>query len=188
MRGNVLGIDPGPVESAFALVSPGQEVLRAGKEPNEKLLADLKADPPAHVSVESIQSYGAPVGRSTFETCYTIGRILQVCADLGIPCDLYPRPEYTRRICGVGKISDAVLRQALLLRFGGDKKGEPLHALKGNSDKRSAFAVAVFHIDAMDSRVGARPSSCPLPGTGAGRSSPSGLILPQEGRSCPEKG
>jgi hypothetical protein len=34
-----------------------------------------------------------------------------------------------------------------MTRFGGDKKGEPLHLLKGNSDKRSAFAIAVYHAD-----------------------------------------
>ena len=39
------------------------------------------------------------------------------------------------------------MRAALLTRFGGDKKGEPLELLKGSTDKRSAFAVAVYHLD-----------------------------------------
>jgi hypothetical protein len=151
----ILGIDPGPVESAFALI--GQEMSGSVSDPfriheaervgNESMIGRLSVLRPAHVAIESIQSYGMAVGRSVFDTCFMIGRLIQVCKDHRIPFTLYPRPEYTRRICGVGKINDAVLRQALLLRFGGDKKGEPLHALKGCSDKRSAFAVAVYHID-----------------------------------------
>ena len=91
------------------------------------------------------------VGRSVFDTCFFIGELIRTCKDAGIPFTLYPRPEYTRRICGVGKVNDAVLRQALLLRFGGDRKGEPLFALKGCTDKRSAFAVAVYHLDVTSS-------------------------------------
>jgi hypothetical protein len=151
----ILGVDPGPAESAYALI--GQEMSGSISDPfrihesakveNRYLLGRLSVLRPSHVALESIQSYGMAVGRSVFDTCFTIGRILQVCDDHKIPCTLYPRPEYTRRICGVGKVNDSILRQSLLLRFGGDKKGEPLHALKGCSDKRSAFAVAVYHID-----------------------------------------
>jgi hypothetical protein len=143
----ILGIDPGPGESAYCLVDRHYRVVAAGKVPMERLIAGIRCSPPAQVAIESIQSYGMAVGRSVFDTCFVIGRIQQACDDRGIPCTLYPRPEYTRRICGVGKVNDAVLRQALLLRFGGDRKGEPLHGLKGCSDKRSAFAVAVYHID-----------------------------------------
>ncbi len=147
----ILGIDPGPVESAFALVDEQYQVVAAGKVDIGRLIRGIRCAPPAQVVVESIQSYGMVVGRSVFDTCYVIGRIYQVCEDLGLPVTLYPRPEYTRRICGVGKINDAVVRQALCLRFGGDKKGEALYALKGNSDKRSAFALAVYHIDILNS-------------------------------------
>ena len=155
MRNGVLGVDPGPTESAFALVSEDQRgdprVIRAGKVGNDSLIEQLRQYSPAHVAIESIQSYGMAVGRSVFDCCYFIGEVIRACKDAGIPFTLYPRPEYTRRICGVGKVNDAVLRQALLIRFGGDKRGEPLYALKGNSDKRSAFAVAVYHLDVSHS-------------------------------------
>jgi hypothetical protein len=176
----VLGVDPGPTESAYAVVTGDQQVLLADKVGNDSLIERIRQDPPAHVAIESIQSYGMTVGREVFDTCFMIGRLIQVCKDHRIPFTLYPRPEYTRRICGVGKVNDAVFRQALLLRFGGDgeivtqevipegkpgagvylsgpRKGqprvrdvripEPLHALVGSSDKRSAFAVAVYHLD-----------------------------------------
>lgn len=158
----VLGVDPGPAESAFAVVTDAQQVLHAEKVGNDSLIDRIRKDPPAHVAIESIQSYGMAVGRSVFDTCFFIGEIIRTCKDAGIPFTLYPRPEYTRRICGVGKVNDAVLRQALLLRFGGDRKGEPLAALKGNSDKRSAFAVAVYHLDVSQASL----ASGFLPGKG----------------------
>lgn len=145
----VLGIDPGPVETAFALVDASYRVIRADKVPTDAVLEAIRTSPPGVVAIESIQSYGMAVGQSVFQTCYAIGRIQQRCKDHGVPFAMYPRPEYARRICGVGKISDAIVRQALCLRFGGDAKGEPLNLLKGNSDKRSAFAVAVYHLDLL---------------------------------------
>jgi len=154
VRDGVLGIDPGPAESAYALVTGDQQVLHAEKVGNDSLIERIRQAPPAHVAIESIQSYGMAIGRSVFDTCFFIGEVIRACKDAGIPFTLYPRPEYTRRICGVGKVNDAVLRQALLLRFGGDRKGEPLFALKGCTDKRSAFAVAVYHLDVISSPRG----------------------------------
>jgi hypothetical protein len=145
----ILGLDPGPLETAYCMIDDRYWIQSAGKAELKAVLRVLESEPPGAVAIESIQSYGMAVGRSVFDTCYSIGRILQRCDDLYIPWYLYPRPEYTRRICGVGKINDAVLRQALLLRFGGDRKGEALYQLKGNTDKRSAFAVAVYHVDIL---------------------------------------
>jgi hypothetical protein len=144
----VVGIDPGDTQSAYAVVDANYEVVEADKVENEDLALFLKCTlVDTHVVVEGIQSYGMPVGRNVFDTCYQIGRILQICDDLGLPWTIYNRPEYTKAICGVQKINDSVLRQALLLRFGGDKKGEPLNKLKGSTDKRSAFAIAAYHLD-----------------------------------------
>lgn len=142
----ILGIDPGPAESAYCQIG-GYEIIASDKVNNDVLFDTIEWHNISHVAVESIQSYGMAVGRSVFETCYMVGRVIQRCIDQGIPYTLYPRQEYARAICGTAKISDAILRQALLLRFGGDKKGEPLYLLKGASDKRSAFAVAAYHLD-----------------------------------------
>jgi len=150
----IIGIDPGPRHSAYALIDSSGVVEEAGKVVNESLRSYLRRwlvnrDVEA-VCIESIQSYGAPVGRETFETCYEIGRLLEICDNNfsvhQCPSFLYPRQEYANTICGV-KANDAILRAALLTRFGGDKKGEPMHALKGSTDLRSAFAIAVYHTD-----------------------------------------
>lgn len=152
MTGHVLGIDPGPAESAYALVRPDYSIISAGKLPNATLFDVLCNDnggSSRQVAVESLQSYGMPVGRSVFETAYQIGRILRQCEIDGLAVTLYPRQEYARAICGTARVSDAILRQALLLRFGGDGKGEPLALLRGNTDKRSAYGVAAYHIDLL---------------------------------------
>jgi len=190
MSDYILGIDPGPVESAYVCVSDDQKVLFADKVGNDLLIARLKdrsqrAYLPRHVAIESIKSFGKRVGAETFETCRMEGRILQLCADLKIPCFQYGRMKYGKTLIGEGTvINDTLLRRALLLRFGGDgetvsdevipdgepgagvylngpRKGqprvrevripEPLHTLVGCSDKRSAFAVAIYHLDVSHS-------------------------------------
>lgn len=145
----VIGIDPGTNESGYATILSDYSILDAGKITNEDLLGyvNARSSTPIELVVESIQSYGHAMGKSTIETCYFIGRLLQVADEGGVPLTLYPRPEYARSICACMKVNDAIVRRSLISRFGGDKKGEPLEKLKGNSDKRSAFAVAAYHLD-----------------------------------------
>ena len=143
----VLSIDPGTTMSGYSLVGPAYEVIDAGKVDSGDIGQLIRSINPSVVCVESMQSYGASVGREIFETCFWIGEYRHVCRQCGIPFHLYPRPEYARAIAGVQKVTDSVLRQALLLRFGSDAKGGPLFKLKGDSDRRSAFALAVYHID-----------------------------------------
>ncbi len=145
----ILGIDPGNEESAYAIVNDKYEILSADKVSNDELLQVIDMMDYGAISLESIQSYGMPVGRTTFETCFMIGRIIQMASDRKKLCLLYPRPKIAQGIIGQGgKYNDATMRQALLIRFGGDKKSEPLNILKGGgSDKRSAFATAVYHLD-----------------------------------------
>ena len=153
MRRVILGVDPGPTHSALVVMEEDYRVRSAVKAENEKIRTELgfgwdERDLRPTAAIECLQSYGAPVGRETFETAYWIGRFLETLYRADIQAHLYPRPKIFRALTGCAKGGDAALRQALLLRFGGDRKGEPLHALKGDgSDKRSAFAVAVYHAD-----------------------------------------
>lgn len=145
----IAGIDPGDVESGVCLIDHHYKLLAAAKLPNAQARIWLKEAQASVWAIESIQSYGMTVGRSVFETCYEIGRLLELAEQNRIETVLYPRPEIARALCGVGKTNDAVVRKALLTRFGGDRKGEPLYLLKGASDKRSAFAAAVYHLDCI---------------------------------------
>jgi hypothetical protein len=143
----ILGIDPGHEQSAAVLVHDDYGIEWASKMDNALLLATLNPYHVEAVALECLQSYGMPVGRETFETAYWIGRYWQAFEAKLVPVHLYPRPKIVRAITG-SQCGDAALRAALLQRFGGDKKGEPLYPLKGQgSDKRSAYAVAVYHLD-----------------------------------------
>ena len=143
----IIGIDPGPAETAYCVIDE-LKMICAEKLPNDEFLSWLRRLGGVEAAaVEGIQSYGMPVGREVFDTCYMVGRIMEICDHQYIPAAIYNRPEYSKALCGCGKITDAVLRAALMTRFGGDKKGEPLHQLKGSTDKRSAFAIAVYHHD-----------------------------------------
>lgn len=143
----VLGIDPGTTESGYALIDEHYSIIDAGKIPSDDIPLLIRDAGLSAVCVESLACYGLAVGREVFETAYFIGEYRQVCKWEQVPFFLYPKPEYGPAITGVRKTTDSVLRQALLLRFGGDKKGEPLFKLKGSSDQRSAFAVAAYHLD-----------------------------------------
>ena len=80
----ILAIDPGNVKSAFCLVDPELKPLAFGKNDNELMYAQIIDDIVKHVpseyidhgldvAIEMMQSFGAPVGKSTFETCLWIG-------------------------------------------------------------------------------------------------------------------
>jgi hypothetical protein len=149
----IIGIDPGSEETAYAVMSEDYAVVEADKQDNNRFLdftlpALIKSGI-GTVVIEGIQSYGMAVGKTVFETCYIVGECRRIAAIEEVNCYIYPRPEYARALIGGMKVKDSLIRQALLTRFGSDKKGGPLHKLKGNSDKRSAYAVAVYHADKM---------------------------------------
>lgn len=147
----IIGIDPGNEETAYAVMAEDYTVIEADKQANDQFLdytlPALIRSGINTVVVEGIQSYGMAVGKSVFETCYIVGECRRVAKIEGAESFIYARPEYARALVGGMKVKDSTVRQALMTRFGGDKKGEPLYLLKGNSDKRSAFAIAVYHAD-----------------------------------------
>lgn len=168
----IIGIDPGTTESGYAIINDKYEILDANKIDNDLLIERLQQYPSTYtIVVESIQSYGMVMGKSTIETCYFIGRIIQVCSDTQKTIKLIPRPEYGKAIVGGAKVSDVLIRTALENRFGSYEKGKiekrlkdgtvkqayvapgPLVLLAGETDKRSAFAVACYYLDCKKNEV-----------------------------------
>lgn len=165
----VFGIDPGTTESGYAIVNNLYQIIDADKVDNDWLLNKLKVEISLKtlscVVIESIQSYGSAFGKSTIETCYFIGRLIQVCEERKMEYKLIPRPEYGKAIIGSNKVNDALIRSALENRFGSYDKGKsekklksgivkqeaipngPLYKLSGASDKRSAYALACYYKD-----------------------------------------
>ena len=146
-------IDPGTTQSAWVIFESGT-ILEKGLEPNEELRwrlwrfineASSKKEE-VDVAIEMIQSYGMPVGREIFETCLWVGRYVEIVKyNLGREPHLYSRTKIKAYVTGSSKAKDKDVRQALMTRFGGAKKGEPLEGV--SKDIWSALAVAVYHYD-----------------------------------------
>lgn len=151
----ILAIDPGNVESAYVIVENDlSRVIEKGKTLNPILLRALaiwnykygcSID---YFAIEGIQSYGMAVGKSVFETCYFIGRLIESGErDLHIEPTLIYRMEEKMCLCHSVKANDSNIRQALIDRFGvvGTKKN-PGFFYGFKKDIWSAMAVATtFH-------------------------------------------
>jgi hypothetical protein len=153
----VLAIDPGPTESAWVLYSDG--VIGHGKNHNTVVLDDLRRLAQSSgrfasaemLVVEMVASYGMPVGVEVFETVLWTGRFVEAC---WLPHALIYRKDVKMHLCGqTAKVNDAVIRQALIDRFGPSKRKAigtqmakgPLWGIKG--DEWQALAVAVTWAD-----------------------------------------
>lgn len=126
----ILAIDPGNIESAYALIEmPDFKLLDFGKVKNEELLEMLmnyefegwdkiekhfKFD---KVAIEMVQCLGMAVGKSVFDTCVWIGRFFQVLDCQGENVDFVYRKEEKICLCGSLKAKDGNIRQALIDRY-----------------------------------------------------------------------
>lgn len=142
----IIGIDPGTKESGIVIVEKEMPTF-AAKINNPGIIQHLYSMPFYELAIEGMQHYGMPLGKDVFTTLLWAGRFWEAAASRSQSVFFYTKPEWTRTICGPYGKKDSDVRRALLARFGDDKKGEPLHILKGNSDKRSAFGVAIHHSD-----------------------------------------
>ena len=153
----ILGIDPGTTESGICLIEAKgfnrPNIVRAEKIANNDIREIIwakveKQDADLQVVIEGMANQSRAFGQSSIETCYFIGRIMEFCdgLDTNIPVTLYKRHEYGRFFVNNGLLKDATLRAALETIYGPSaKKTDPLYALRGASDKRSAFALAKYH-------------------------------------------
>lgn len=151
----IFAIDPGPEESAWVLF--GEDWRSApsafAKESNDLLRRRLFDGVLPHgsmVVIEKIASYGMPVGESVFKTCVETGRFIERWAG---PVALVTRHEVKMHLCKSPRANDATIRQALLDRYGGDRKTAcgtkkqpgPLYGVAG--DIWAALAVGVTWIE-----------------------------------------
>lgn len=122
---NLLAIDPGPVESAWAILSCGLNgglpaVLTFGKKPNDLevryLVGEWSKVANMRCIVETVASYGMPVGASIFETCRWEGRFREVW---GRPVHRIARKDVKLQLCGSARAKDPNVRQALIDLYGG---------------------------------------------------------------------
>lgn len=157
---DVLGIDPGNTESAWALIDADTcWPAYIGKAPNSVVRDVLHGSDATVVAVEMVASYGMTVGFEVFETCVEIGRFVEIAP----AAQLTYRRDIKLHHCGSVRANDANITQALVDRFapGAPNRGKGTKKAPGwfhgfHSDIWQAFALAVYIADAMSgTRVGA---------------------------------
>ncbi len=141
---NIIGIDPGPRETAFVIWDCKQEkIWELGIIPNEDYILNIRLMKGDYIHViEMVACFGMPVGKEVFETCLFIGRILEASK---IPCELVYRREIKLHFCGSMRAKDGNVRQALIDRFGEPGTKKNMGKLYGvRKDEWSALAIAVY--------------------------------------------
>jgi len=146
----ILGVDPGPTQSAFVLWDSGaQQILAHGKLPNKECMEQMLALTPVDFCViEMVQSFGLSVGKEVFETVYYVGRFAQAwdtyCLTKVAPATRLFRSDVKMNLCHSMKAKDGNIRQALIDRLGppGTKKQQgPTYGISG--DEWSALAICI---------------------------------------------
>lgn len=145
----LIGIDPGPTESAFLILDNGN-IVEFGKVLNEDLLCKVRAlrGTATTVAIEGFQSFGMPVGKEVFETAYLIGRIIEALHCNNVHWRIVFRKDVCLHHCHSARAKDANVRQAMLDRFGpqGVKK-KPGQTYGISGDVWSALAIASYAMD-----------------------------------------
>lgn len=151
----VIGIDPGPTQSAILFLHDDERIA-CDIMSNEEMLDVLG---PGGVkrekyAIEVVESFGMPVGREVFQTCEFIGRLRQ---RLGREFDLrLGRKDVKRYLCGSLRAKDSNVRAALIDLYGGSRqaacgtKKNPGPLYRVTSHCWSALAVAVTARDILE--------------------------------------
>lgn len=141
----ILAIDPGP-ESSQVLTWQNGRVADTSHMDNGELLRYIRGSAKHEswftVAIEMIACYGMPVGKEVFETCYIIGRLIEIC-DGKIPVTRVYRKDVKLALCGTARAKDANVRQALIDLLGppGTKKAPgPTYGVSGHG--WSCLAIA----------------------------------------------
>lgn len=142
----ILAIDPGTAKSQWLLWWPDGK-LTSEHTPNAVLASQLRDgyfDGRA-VAIEMMASYGMPVGKEVFETCYYIGALMEICGQRGLRVIPVYRSEAKIALCGSARAKDPNVRQALIDIFGkaGTKK-EPGGTYGISGHAWSALAIAWY--------------------------------------------
>ena len=144
---NIIGIDPGTSDGAvIAWNTTERKIILHEIKDNNDLLDWLRNQVYAnHISCETIMSYGQRVGAETFETCFFIGRVMEICHQRKQVFTPITRKDVIMIHCASNKASDADVRAAMIAYVGqpGSKKAPgPTYGV--SSHEWSALAIATF--------------------------------------------
>lgn len=147
----IFAIDPGNLESGYALINmPDFSLEEFGKENNEVLIDRLAGyrDKADVFAIEMVASYGMPVGKDVFETCVWIGQFVRELQ--GAEIHYTYRKDEKICLCFDSRAKDSNIRQALINRYakhdfknGKGRKDNPDVFYGVSKDAWSAIAVGV---------------------------------------------
>lgn len=154
---SILAIDPGPERSGWAIFRGGL-LTGSGVYANADVLTLCRmaregTDQTA-VVIESMESYGMPVGREVFEAVLWSGRFWEACAPLDVR--FLSRRAVKLTLCDDPRAKDANVRQAVMDRFGSSRmvaigtKHSPGPLYGVARDAWSALALALVLQDLRD--------------------------------------
>ena len=116
----IIGIDPGPTESAIAIYDQKTHRIRgASIQDNEALVREIPNIPADILVVEWVSNYGMVAGADLFMTALWCGRFIESWD--GGEMLLLTRPEIKRRLCGNRNAKGPELRQQIMALFGGEE-------------------------------------------------------------------
>lgn len=140
----IFAIDPGTAQSAYVIFKNGL-IQEKGIYPNPDIPVIIETAAAIDlVAIEFIQCYGMAVGREVYETVWWAGRFgerASVCYGKD-KVKRFARPTIKSFLTGIPRAKDPDVRRALMTRYGGTKKGEPLHGVA--NDMWAALAVAAY--------------------------------------------
>lgn len=158
----ILAIDPGNEQSALVLLEPDLRPVWHGKVPNAQMICEIipeaeRGRKDITFALEMVASYGMPVGREVFDTCFFAGMFWQK-SQAKHRCIVY-RMDEKLNLCHDSRAKDANIRQALIDRFaagtpngGKGTKKEPGWFYGFSADVWQAYAVGVTCADMMAGR------------------------------------
>ncbi len=148
----IIAIDPGSEQSAY-VVYENESIKEFGIYSNEDMLSIVATRYAECMAIEMIASYGMAVGKTVFDTCVWIGRIIQQFSERQKrPVHLVYRKDVKMYLCNSMRAKDSNIRQAIMDRYpatGGGKKPQigtkqqpgPLYGI--SKDIWSALSVAI---------------------------------------------
>lgn len=163
----ILAIDPAPAYDSYCIIDTDDYFcLECGKVNVESfrriMNTRLEFD---KVVIEGMSSYHAAVGETTFDTCYEIGRLMEIAERTPIvdsetggltvrPADLIKRRDVKRLLHLPSNTNDAGVIQYLTHRFaagepnfGKGTKSRPSWFYGFKADIWQAYALGVAYID-----------------------------------------
>jgi hypothetical protein len=119
----ILAIDPGPEKSGLVWYETSLGLpTHAAVEDNKQVLKRVRKGKDIDlIVIEMIASYGMPVGKTVFETCVFIGRLMEAFDG---ESDRITRTDVRLHICHSPRAADKNVRRALIDRFDTHARGD----------------------------------------------------------------